>query len=630
MLPRAAQPSRSPSPAANRAGTLDTAHSRPATPPRPAGAALGLGSALTGLLSIASLPTGAATLDSTQETVVRVAADIRSAVSSAQPYVLPAGQHLFPREFAWPLPSDFEWPVFGHFAFHEHSGAFREAWPDASCSVADRPTNVPPSEGKFHFCMNVGVFLAVYPHPVGTQTSGVTCTFSTWANHANWRSFVLSGELFEKADEFLFMLYIGARAAGETPPSCFEAIIGPPSFVTSNYLHGPADDSETTSWKTVEWYTRNLPVVPPSHRVPDHLQRPRPSHANSDVSMVLRSTMSPSFAEAHTACWGADPAAAPDAGRPAWMVAPGYADHRRLMVCNFAAFAAQFTPMVTVAELLRSDRAPLLVAVPIGMGDELCALIPLKHACFAIPLRAGVPLLEQMQTLITFLPQHEQPQQMHVTRDKHGDVIFALPFVERVVGAAATLSDLPRRRNLRAAWAVYAALTPGQFEHTALAMERCRSFVTAVPWMRANVGVTDGPVPVTPHRASAAYRGGHGQATALTEWQAFLLNEQAHHRAIHEAFEAEDGGTGILAPFIGNINTAATRAVELCRPRRACLGWTQQLTACSRTPTRRCHCTPRTSRVSHRNAYRTVSLTTSSTRRSSAVGLGGRSPPPST
>ena len=502
----------------------------------------------------------------TQTAVINIATDIQSAVAFAQPYVLPAGQHLFPREYAWPLPSGFEWPVFGRFAFHEHSGAFREAWPEASCSVADRPTNVPPSEGKYHFCMDVYLFLSVYPHPVGIQTSGVTCTFSTWANHASWRSFILSGQLKAKAEEFLFMLYIGARAAGEHPPSCFEAIIGPPSFITSNYYHGPKDDSVPTTWKTVEWYTRNLPDVPPSHQVPEHLQRPRPSHANSDVSMVLRSTMSSSFAEAHVACWDLDPATAPDAGRPAWMVAPGYAAHRQLMVCNFAAFSAQFTPVVTVAELLRSDRPPLLVAVPIGMGNELCALVPLKHACFAVPLKTGVPLLEQMQDLVTFLPQHEQPQQMHVTRDMHGDVIFALPFVERVVGAATARGSFPRRRNLRAVWATYAALTRGQFEHTALAMERCRSFVEAVPWMRANVGVTDGPVPVTPHRASAAYRRDDDQAAAQAEWQAFLLREQAHHCAILEAFEAEDGGTGILEPFIGNINSAATRAAELVPP----------------------------------------------------------------
>jgi hypothetical protein len=414
--------------------------------------------------------------------------------------------------------------------------------------------------------MDVYLFLSVYPYPVGTQTSGVTCTFSTWANNANWSSFVASGELKAKAEEFLFMLYIGSRAAGEHPPSCFEAVIGPPSFITSNYEHGPKDDSAPTTWKTIEWYTRNLPVVPPSHPVPEYLQRPRPSHANSDVSMVLRSTMSPSFAKAHTACWTADPATAPDAGRPAWMVAPGYAAHRRQMMCNFAAFAAQFTPMVTAAELARSDRSPLLVAVPIGMGDELCALVPLKHSCFAVPLQPGIHLLEQMQALTTFLPQDEQPQQMHVTRDKHGDVVFALPFVEKIVGGVAKLEDMPRRRNLRAAWVTYAALTPGQFEHTALAMERCRSFVTAVPWMRANVGVTNGPVPVTPHRASAAFRGSSARATATAEWKAFLRDERAHATAIYEAFEAEDGGSGILQPFIGNINTAATRAADLVPP----------------------------------------------------------------
>ena len=475
------------------------------------------------------------------------------------------GQTLFPREYTWPLPADFEWPEVSFIAFYEHSGAFRDAWPEPAFSVADRPTASPPPEGKYHFCMDVHLFLSVYPYPVNTCTAGVTCTYSTWANHSRWPEFVLSGRILGKAEEFLFMMYIGARAAGEHPPSCLEAIIGLPSFITTYFEHGPADDSHSTHEKTVEWFTRNLSVVRPSHIVPEHLRTPRPSHSNSDVSMIVRSTMPFPFASAHAAVWAAEVRPAPDAGRPAWQVAPGYLEHRALMHSNYAAFAAQYTPTISAAALAAEDRSPLLIAVPIGMSDVCCALIPMRHACFGKPLQEGIPLLEQMHSLARFLPQHEQPQLMHITRGAHGDVVFAIPFVERIRGAVASLAEAPARRNLKAVWVTRDALSGPQFEHTILAMQRRQSFVGPVPWMLARVGVTNGPVPVTPHRASARYKNADGLQAAL-EWEAFLEDERLYFAETYSAFEAEDGGTGILAPFMANIHTAFTRRHELQPP----------------------------------------------------------------
>ena len=521
-----------------------------------------MASALTGLLSLAALP---AVKSITAPDVLRSAlSTIREAASVPQLFTLAGGLTLFPREYSWPLPDGFEWPKLEFFAFYEHSGAFREAWPSLACSVANRPTDVAPSNGKYHFCMDVHLFLSVYPYPIGTCTTGVTCTYSTWANHSNWREHVKSGKIKEKAEEFLFMLYIGARTAGEHPPSCFEAVIGPPSFITTYFEHGPPDDAHPTTSKTVEWYTRNLDKVPPSHIVPDHLRLPRPSHANRDVSMVIRSTMPASFARAHAAVWAKDAQASFSDGRPAWQVAPGYGAHRLLMHSNYAAFASQFAPMVTEATLRAEDRPPFLVAVPIGMGDECCALIPLRHAGFAQPLQQGVPLPEQMRGLCSFLPEHEEPQLMHITRDSHGDVIFAVPYIERVVGAVDRIPTDPPR-NVKAVWVTYGALSKGQFEHTALAMERRQSFVEPVPWMRARVGVTQGPVPVTPHRASAMYRSG-SNPRADVQWSEWLEEERSHVDVLYAAFEEADGGTGILDAFVGNIHTAFTRAHELQPP----------------------------------------------------------------
>ena len=140
-LPRATQKSRSPSPSASSGGIL-----KPTT-------------VLTGLLA----QTGAATA------LPLPASALSAPVESMN--LFPAELQLFPREHAFPFSSDFEWPRLDYFALHEHSGEFREAWPGASCSVANRPTNLPPGEGKFHFVMDVYHFVAVYPYPLGIVTT---------------------------------------------------------------------------------------------------------------------------------------------------------------------------------------------------------------------------------------------------------------------------------------------------------------------------------------------------------------------------------------------------------------------------------------------------------------------------
>ena len=163
---------------------------------------------------------------------------------------------LFEREFFGPPPIEFAWPLFEFISFYDHHGSFRESWSGPSCSVANRPTDVPPSEGKYHFIMDVHAFLAVYPHEVLDQTSGVTCTFGAWANHTNWHLFVRSGELFASAEEFLFMMYVGRRSALEHPPSALEVIVGPPTSSTHAFEHGDPHDRDAVTRKTFLWWLR--------------------------------------------------------------------------------------------------------------------------------------------------------------------------------------------------------------------------------------------------------------------------------------------------------------------------------------------------------------------------------------
>ena len=526
--------------------------------------------ALVGLLAAASAtPTDAVVAASGlgRLGVVPLASSVVSARGGVVPPVV-LSVPTFAREVVGIPPPGFVWPRFDAFALFEHRGSFRESWPFPSCSVADRATDIPPSEGKYHFVMDVYVFLQIYPYPIPLQTNHVTCVFSTWAQHRQWHTFVRSGELLGKADEFLFMLYIGQRAANEHPPTCFETIIGPPTFRTTTFEHGHPADRDFVAAKTVLWFLRGLPIVPPSHAVPVHLQKQRPSHPDREVQMVLRSSLTPAFASAHTHVWSQFTSTSSTATRPAGVVAAGYAQHRAEMVCHFAAFSAQYADVVTEAYLLSEARPKLLVAVPIGFHDGLAALVPRNAACFARAFQPGVPLLQQVRSFSDYLPCHEEPQEMHITRDAHGDIVFALPCVFPVVTACRHATELAGafRRHSGAAWACAGALSHSQYTHTALALERCRSFSQGVPWLRTRIGAMAAPVPVESRRMGAFFRGGAASAVAEAEWDAFLAKEALLKRDIIAAFEAEDAGSGLLSSFFGNISTAADMAHELVMP----------------------------------------------------------------
>lgn len=419
--------------------------------------------------------------------------------------------------------------------------------------------------------MTVEHFVSVYPYPLGIVTSGVECTISTFANNANWKQHILSGAMAKQADEFLYVHHLGHRHASEHPPSAFEAIIGAPSFETHTFVHGDPNGSKPVFAKTIHWYARGLPAVHPTCAVPDQLQRDRPSHSDADVQMVLRSSMTRHFALAHVNVWDLPPYGTQPNRRPAWMPSDGYAAHRAQMVCNMAAFASQYAPSRAIAD--GPGRVRMLIAVPIGYGTDpvsgngaLCALVRHDGASFCTPLVEGTSLLSQMAQLAQFLPCHEQPQHMHVTRDTARDVIFALPVTFQVTGAVSDIKDSPRRRNLHSCWCTAEALSTLQYVYTSLAMERARSFTSAVPWLRASIGVTNHPVPVTTNRAAALYRSGIISPDAQEKWAAFLVAEEERHTLVVRAFEAADNGTGLLDSFIGNIHTASTRAHELTPP----------------------------------------------------------------
>ena len=122
----------------------------------------------------------------------------------------------------------------------------------------------------------------------------------------------MDGSMLRTAEEFLCMLYIGSRAAGETSPGVLRHIIGPPSYTVNTLDHGDPADKNTVRQKNFDMYLRGLPIVEPSHAVPLALQRPRASYPDPHIQMMLRSSFPPAFARAHVRIWSAPPYDVPD------------------------------------------------------------------------------------------------------------------------------------------------------------------------------------------------------------------------------------------------------------------------------------------------------------------------------
>ena len=100
------------------------------------------------------------------------------------------------------------------------------------------------------------------------------------------------------------------------------------------------------------------------------------------------------------------------------------------------------------------------------------ALVPTRAACFAKPLTSDAPLLAQMRSFSSYLPCHEEPQQLHITRNAHADIVFAMPCLFGIPSQCcdAPASPLSQSPHLAAAWRSLAALDPVSFEHSVLAV----------------------------------------------------------------------------------------------------------------------------------------------------------------
>jgi hypothetical protein len=477
---------------------------------------------------------------------------------------------LYPREYRLPLPPDFEMPNITHFAFYEHSGQMREAWRRrgyTSASVADRPTQIPPSEDSYHFIGQVFDFVqmtAQYGLRIYAQTNHVECTDSTWACWKLWPEKILDGRMMQAAEEQLWITCIGERSFTEHPHTAHEHLIGPPTQVANANEHGGND-------KTWCIWSRNAGILSPTNLVPKHKRTSILStvEGDRDARMLQRSTTEREMAEAITAsidaCHEDDPEP-----RPSNVPCRRYLQWRQAMHHNFGILAASYAPTLSADDLASLDRTnPLAILIPIAPSEGgAVVMVPLRgQAMFGITLSRTKGYKEQAEEASAFIRAGIETQHMHTMAN--GNVIVAVPWDSTPNTwirspedmRNATASDAP------AVWATTHALsgTPS-LEAAMFAVQRLTAMGGPVTHDGLNVGVWDRARPVILRQNARRYGTLPPDPQSERQWARFLQLEADRGDTMRRDLIAADRGSGLIAGITADVRTAADYAAELPIP----------------------------------------------------------------
>ena len=479
------------------------------------------------------------------------------------------------REVLLPPPPGFVWPIFTHFAFYEHTGEFREAWAppgsdNRACSVADRPSDLPPSERCWSFVGSVWDFVHAYPHTIRTQTSHVNCGDANWASWRMWPEKILDGRMLRSAEELLWILCIGDRAAAEQPHTAHEATVGPPTFVTNANQFGCAD-------KTWCWWLRHLTPVAPTAIVPpaerwEELSRARGS---PEQKSVRRADSPRPLVAAHVKTW-LDPSNLPavlDGGRPAAQPCPQYDAWRAGLHHNFAIFASGYAPVLSQLALLNASGAAL-VLVPIApSGDGPCVLIPTRSdaAAFGELRDTSVTAREQAEKAAAFVSIGIETHHVCTTRNTRADTVVAVPWDRTPVEVATSRAqlDAARSRGDVAVWCSMGAIhgLPSH-AHAAMAIHRVLALSGPVPRSDLRVGIWDKARPVVPRRAALKFSQAPADPLASAERVEFLDIERRRGLEMQRMLCAADKGDGVMVSMASDVRTAFDFAAELPWPKQ--------------------------------------------------------------
>ena len=479
-----------------------------------------------------------------------------------------------PREIMLPVPENFVFPEFAFIAFYEHTGEEREAnaavLNQPTCSVADRRSVLPPSEGCYHFIGKVQDFIAVFPHPIRRQTNHVTCGWANWASWRTWAAKILDGSMRRAAEEFLWINCLGDRSWGEQPPTAHQHTIGPPTFTMNGNQHGAAN-------KTYCIWARNCPEVPPSDKVPKTQQWSELAVSGTPEQKTIKRSYWPrnvamAQAKAHARLTGGDTS---EFGRPAAQPCKQYDAFRQQLAHNFGLLSAHFAPTLTSNWLHSADRDAAIVLVPIAQSNYgPCAMISLQQpdAVFGVARDWTMSGMAQGEQAAAFL-RGDAPTQYAARLEQFdkADAVVLVPW------AAAPMHVIRHRQQraeardagLSAVWCTLDAVDGHISAHAiALAFKRVEAMTTIGEHGGLQSGTWATSKPLVHFRSARAWSRQHDapQAAQLAAAEAFFNEEARRGQELRACFAALDRGDGDMMAIADSIRTAADYRAEIPFP----------------------------------------------------------------
>ena len=183
--------------------------------------------------------------------------------------------------------------------------------------------------------------MQAYPHPIEDQSSHMTCGWANWASWKTWQEKLRSGAMLQAAEELLWILCLGNRAAAEQPPSAMQHLLGPPTHTILGRHHGAAD-------KTYCFWMRNLSGVAPSLELQDAECWNELAVSGDTESKMLKRSYTPrnlakasAHEHAHLPLTDTD-----NYNRPAQMPCHEYFWWRAQMLCDYIIFRSHYAPRV--------------------------------------------------------------------------------------------------------------------------------------------------------------------------------------------------------------------------------------------------------------------------------------------
>lgn len=479
----------------------------------------------------------------------------------------------FPREIRIPCPSS-KIPVlpclvtlrptrFAAHAWHEHSGAHRDAWGAegvSAASVADRPCVTPPAAGAAHFICAVRTFHEWYPHDIPFLTSHWDCAPTAYCRASTFNAAMRNGSIVAVLEEAVFVLSVVPLYSAEQPAVMLERVLRPPE-----------EKTRFSEWNLVlrkewwAWQPPSLPVATPTGpEIPETELRSAhhdESSRGSERRSLSRTSTPTTFALARVRQFKSTVLAAarsPTARRTPRALAATHERDRLNARANLTTWAANEDRVAPVMSWSAAPAESRVLVYPFTRSSA-GNLVLVRPDCF-LGARCTAPEAEAAAAdLGKLLGCAPGPNLVHTApRPGSGyDYVFALPAVAPPSGPAPITTGPALWLSLQDVRASDLPALPRLYAEMALL--RTIRYVTPMTDLDWN---TQGGRTVPLDSAGARWRDAPDAEHAEEEHRSFLEQDEAAGERLRV-----DGGEGRMAMWAQSVTTAKDVADELpCPP----------------------------------------------------------------